>query len=302
MKIEQLEFLIEVVKAGSINAASKKIFISQQSLNQSLRNLEDELGFSVLNRTKKGVTLTEQGQVVYSAAQAIAARYEQMLEQIHMVANQESDILSGKLNIHLSPMISASIMPVVYVDYLHSYPKVQVYLQERYQDDIVAEVAQNISDVGFVLVANSLTQFFEHIPKNVELKLLASYPISIAMSPRHPLAHQHSLSLASIRDYPFIIFEAGGPQGEHALQHAVDLHVLLSTNNYNMCRELLNEGNTLMYSYPPYVRHGVFSDSVHISLNIKDTVFQLYMVYNTRACAHERRLIDSFSTILQQYL
>ena len=68
MKIEQLEFLIEVVKAGSINAASKKIFISQQSLNQSLRNLEDEIGFDVLNRTKKGVTLTERGREVFSAA------------------------------------------------------------------------------------------------------------------------------------------------------------------------------------------------------------------------------------------
>ena len=82
MKIEQLEFLIEVVKAGSINAASKKIFISQQSLNQSLRNLEDEIGFDVLNRTKKGVTLTERGREVFSAAQAIVARYDQMLRQI----------------------------------------------------------------------------------------------------------------------------------------------------------------------------------------------------------------------------
>lgn len=302
MKIEQLEFLIEVVKAGSINAASKKIFISQQSLNQSLRNLEDELGFAVLNRTKKGVTLTSQGLVVYNAAQAIVARYTQMLDQIHVQADGEGEILSGKLNIHLSPMISISIMPVVYVDYLHTYPKVQVYLQERYQDDIVAEVAQNPGDVGFVLIANSLSYFHDHIPKNVELKLLTSYPISIAMSPRHPLAHQHSLSLQSIRDYPFIIFESGGPQGEHALQNVVDLHVLLSTNNYNMCRELLNEGTTLMYSFPPYVRRGVFADCVHVPLNVKDTVFQLYMVYNTRASNRERKLIDSFSTILKQFL
>ena len=66
MKIEQLEFLIEVCRAGSINAASKKIFISQQSLNQSLRNLEEELGFTVLNRTKRGVTLTKQGLMVYN--------------------------------------------------------------------------------------------------------------------------------------------------------------------------------------------------------------------------------------------
>ncbi len=303
MKIEQLEFLIEVVKAGSINAASKKIFISQQSLNQSLRNLEDELGFQVLNRTKKGVTLTTQGVIVYNAAQAIVARYDQMIDQIHVHADRAGQyILSGKLNIHLSPMVSISIMPVAYVDYLHTYPKVQVYLQERYQDDIVAEVAQNPGDVGVVLIANSLDYFHSHIPKNVELTLLATYPISIAMSPRHPLAHQHSLSLQSIRDYPFIIYEAGGPQGEHALQNVIDLHVLLSTNNYNMCRELLNEGNTLMYSYPPYINRNVFSDSVHVPLNLKETVFQLFLVTNRRASAHDKLLIESFSNVLKQYI
>lgn len=302
MKIEQLEYLIEVVKAGSINAASKKIFISQQSLNQSLRNLEDELGCTVLNRTKKGVTLTQQGMVVYNAAQAIASRYSQMMEQIDVFEENDSHILSGKLNIHLSPMISVSIMPTVYVDYLHTHHKVQVYLQERYQDDIVAEVAQNPGDVGFVLIANSLHYFLDQIPKNVELTLLNSYPISIAMSPRHPLAHQRILSLASIRDYPFIIFEVGGLKGEHALQHLVDLHILLSTNNYNMTRELLNEGNTMMYSFSPYQSRGVFSDCVHIPLNLKDTVFQLYMVTNLRANQHEKQLIESFSHIFKQYL
>lgn len=302
MKIEQLEFLIEVCRAGSINAASKKIFISQQSLNQSLRSLEDELGFTILNRTKKGVTLSEQGVIVYNAAQAIVARYGQMLDQINASGLNSLDTLSGKLNIHLSPMISISLMPSVYVDYMHTHPKVQVYLQERYQDDIVAEVAQNPGDVGFVLIANSLRYFVDNIPQNVELKLLKSYPIYIAMSPRHPLAHQHHLSLTSIADYPFIIFETGGPKGEHALQNVVDLHILLSTNNYNMCRELLNEGNTMIYSFSPYIRRGIFNDCVHIPLNIKDITFQLYMVYNKKASNDEKRLRENFSATLENYL
>lgn len=302
MKIEQLEFLIEVVKAGSINAASKKIFISQQSLNQSLRNLEDEIGFDVLNRTKKGVTLTERGREVFSAAQAIVARYDQMLRQVSSLKDGASDAISGKINVHASPMVSASIMPVVYVDYKHSFPKVQLYCQERYQDDIIKEVSENPGDVGFVLVANTLKGFFEKIPDNVELSLLCSYPIYIAMSPRHPLAHQHTLSLQSIKDYPLIIYEAGGIQGEHALQSEIDMHILLSTNNSNMARELLSEGDALMYSFPPYVTRNAFQDCVHIPLNAKNIVFELYMVQNKKANANQRRLIDSFSSVFQQYM
>ena len=302
MKIEQLEFLIEVVKAGSINAASKKIFISQQSLNQSLRNLEDEIGFDVLNRTKKGVTLTERGREVFSAAQAIVARYDQMLCQISELKEDSTDVISGKMNVHASPMISVCILPVVYVDYKHSFPKVQLYCQERYQDDIIKDVSENPGDVGFVLVANTLKQFFDKIPDNVELSLLSTYPIYMAMSPRHPLARQHTLSLQSIKDYPLIIFEAGGIQGEHALQNEVDMHILLSTNNTNMTRELLSEGDALMYSYPPYVTRSAFPDCVHIPLNTKNIVFELYMVHNKEANQQQRRLIDSFSSIFQQYL
>ena len=183
MKIEQLEFLIEVVKAGSINAASKKIFISQQSLNQSLRNLEDEIGFPLLNRTKKGVTLTERGREVFSAAQAIVARYDQMLRQISALKEDSTEVISGKMNVHTSPMISVCILPVVYVDYKHNFPKVQLFCQERYQDDIVKEVSEHPGDVGYVLVANTLHHFFDKIPSNVELSLLNTSPIYMAMSP-----------------------------------------------------------------------------------------------------------------------
>lgn len=302
MKIEQLEFLIEVVKAGSINAASKKIFISQQSLNQSLRNLEDEIGFPLLNRTKKGVTLTERGREVFSAAQAIVARYDQMLRQISALKEDSTEIISGKMNVHTSPMISVCILPVVYVDYKHNFPKVQLFCQERYQDDIVKEVSEHPGDVGYVLVANTLHHFFDKIPSNVELSLLNTYPIYMAMSPRHPLARQHTLSLQSIKDYPLIIYEAGGIQGEHALQSEVDMHILLSTNNTNMTKELLNEGNALMYSYPPYVTRGAFPECVHIPLHTKNIFFELYMVHNKDANQQQRRLIDSFSSIFQQYI
>jgi DNA-binding transcriptional LysR family regulator len=302
MKIEQLQFLIEVVKSGSINAASKKIFISQQSLNQSLRNLENELGFDVLNRTKRGVTLTARGREVFNGAQAIVARYEQMLNSVNSISMDSTDVIRGKLNVHTSPMISICILPVVYVDYQHSFPKVQIYCQERYQDDIVKEVSEHPGDVGYVLVANTLNQFFDSKPDNVELTLINSYQIYIAMSPRHPLAHQHMISLPSLKDYPLIIYEVGSTRSEHALQDVVDMHVLLSTNNSYMVKELLNEGKAVMYSYQPYITRGAFPDCVHIPLNTKKIVFELYMVHNKEANQQQRQLIDSFSQVFQQYI
>lgn len=302
MKIDQMKYLIEVVKAGSINSASKKLFISQQSLNQSLRSLEYELGFDILTRTKKGATLTERGKEVYSAGQAIVARYEQMLDVVQKIRPQSGTHLSGQLTIYASPMISVCLLPIVYVEYMHAYSNVQVYCMEEYQNDIVQRVSENPGDLGYVLVANTLQQFFQTVPENVSLELLQSYPIYMAMSPRHPLSQHRNLSLQAIRYYPLIVFEVGGPEGEHALQNEVNLRILLSTNNYNMCRELLNEGNTMIYSYRPYMTRGVFTDCVHVPLHVKDTVFQLCRVTNKDASNKQKELTDSFNSIMLQYI
>lgn len=302
MKIEQLEYFIEVVKAGSINAASKEAYISQQNLNKSLHSLEDELGFDILNRTRRGVSLTEEGEVVFNAAQAIVARFEQMQDQVRRMKSAKENALSGRMNIHISPMLSISILPMVYVDYMHAYPEVQVYCQEKYRDQIVREVSLHTGDVGFILVPNTLDAFFADIPANVHMERLNTYPIYMAMSPRHPLAQQRSLSVQSIADYPLIVYEAGGSTGIHAFQKMADMHVVLSTNNCFMCEELLREGEALMYSYPKYIGRRVFADFVHLPVNAKNVQFELYMVYNKEATNKERCLINSFSGILQQYL
>ena len=82
------------------------------------------------------------------------------------------------------------------------------------------------------------------------MELLNTYPIYMAMSPRHPLASQRSLSLQSVSKYPLIVYEAGGFKGIHAFQKMEDMRVALSTNNYFICEDLLREGESLMYSYP----------------------------------------------------
>ena len=61
MRMDQLEYLIEISKNRSLNAAAKKLHISQQALSISIKTLEDELGFEVLYRSYQGVTLTPKG-------------------------------------------------------------------------------------------------------------------------------------------------------------------------------------------------------------------------------------------------
>ena len=65
MRIEQLQYFAEVVRTGSISSAAKNLFVSQQGISDSIKNLESEVEFPLLTRNKRGVSLTKNGEVFY---------------------------------------------------------------------------------------------------------------------------------------------------------------------------------------------------------------------------------------------
>lgn len=305
MKIDQLTALIEVVKEGSINAASKKLFVSQQSLHYALKSLEDELGTAIYYRIKGGVALTEEGQVVYSAAQAIVARHQHMLDGLEALKNTDhvcDSGLSGELSIHASPMISLSILPIAYMEYMHRYPKVQVFCKDSYQNNIVQAVADRSCDLGYILVGNHAEGFYQSVPEEVQLEHINSFPLYFGMSSNHPLALHQRLSLQAIREYPLVVYEVGGPQGEHALLNSIDMKQDLATDNYKMCCAYLNEGKALLLSFELFILYKVFADFRHVPLQKKEIYFNLYQARHRELSEDKRQLTESFDQIMKQHL
>lgn len=61
MTLQQLKYIIEIVNCGSMNLAAQKLFVSQPSLSNAVKELEKELGIEIFIRTNKGVTLSSSG-------------------------------------------------------------------------------------------------------------------------------------------------------------------------------------------------------------------------------------------------
>lgn len=78
MTFQQLEYLLEVSRTGSISGAAKNLFLAQSSVSAAISNLEEELGFAVFIRTKKGVIPTLQGAEVIEQATRICESYRAM--------------------------------------------------------------------------------------------------------------------------------------------------------------------------------------------------------------------------------
>ena len=78
MQLNQFRYLIAVDKFGSISRAAQELYISQSTISISLIRLEEELGAVLLNRSKRGVSLTAEGKSVLECAQAIEAALERL--------------------------------------------------------------------------------------------------------------------------------------------------------------------------------------------------------------------------------
>ena len=108
MRVEQLMALLEVEKAGSMNAAAEKLFMTQQNLSKMLKSLENELGHKLFITTNKGIQLTEAGLTVLKTAQAVVRQIDEMYQRLDGL--DQPVIRQGSISIELSPMLNISVM------------------------------------------------------------------------------------------------------------------------------------------------------------------------------------------------
>src|SRR5690625_443661 len=103
MNFEQLKYIVEVAKAGSISGASKKLFITQSAISQSITKMEAELGVEIFNRSRNGDVPTDIGNTIIKKALETLAK----MEEIKMVGNTDHKLMKRSIRIC---MIQSTLM------------------------------------------------------------------------------------------------------------------------------------------------------------------------------------------------
>jgi len=99
----------QVVKTGSINKAAENLYVTQPGLSDSIKKMESELGLTLLNRSKTGVTLTENGRIVARHAVNILTAYNRMLNELKLLSDDDLDNPKETLTIATSPLFAAAL-------------------------------------------------------------------------------------------------------------------------------------------------------------------------------------------------
>lgn len=174
MHIECFEYFYKVATAKSISKVANSAHISQSALSQQLQKLEESLGYKLLERSNKGVELTEKGLIVFKYADNIVRTYEAMIEQL------DEDSKSGQtIKIEACWPIATYALPCVLYKIKNKFPQHNYELISNSYDVIEENVKNNIADIGVIYGKPNDTSLSYYEIGTDKLALVASYDYKI---------------------------------------------------------------------------------------------------------------------------
>lgn len=136
MRLEDMKYFVEIVKARSINGASKTLYVAQPALSRSITTLEKELGFPLLERSKHGITPTKEGLTVYTDCVKMLQLYADCNRKWQNIAYETSDVCTA-VQIVALPMICNSTMNQVFFQIAQNYSRIHLTLFEKQLHEVL---------------------------------------------------------------------------------------------------------------------------------------------------------------------
>lgn len=205
MTLQQLTYLVKVAECGNITDAAEQLYISQPSLSTAIRNLEKEMGVTAFNRTKKGVTVTRDGEELLSFARMLLEQADIMKE--HFGVAEKRDPKFSVSCQHYSFAVNA------FVDVVNAFDadKYSFILRETQTGEIIDDVAQGKSEIGILYLSEHNEEVLTKLIKKNELEfeeLFVADP-HVFLCKDHPLAGKDLITLDDLTPYPYLVFEQG---------------------------------------------------------------------------------------------
>lgn len=205
MRIQQLEYLERIVEAGSINEAAKRLFLTQPSLSNAVKELENEMGIQIFQRSSGGISLTAEGRefMTYS---------KQILDQVNLMNERYKNGQQRKQSFSVSAQHYAFVVHA-FVELIKSVNanEYQFTLRETETQNIFNDLAQFKSELG-ILYTNGFNQkIMQRLFKENNLvftPLFVAKP-HIFVSRYNPLTSKSSVDLSDLEDFPYLSYEQG---------------------------------------------------------------------------------------------
>ena len=198
MEIKQLEYFLAVSETKSFTRAAERLFVSQPSVTNIIRSLEDELGIQLFERSQKQMLLTSEGRIFHSHVEHLMKGISHTLEEIAAIKN----LNGGELHLGVAPFGVGIVCSDFLPSFAKSYSEIHVTLTENSSNELKKQLHDGTLDLAVVTDGET--------PPDLETIAVAEEELVACCGRNHPLRRSNTLRPAELSGETLILLEDGG--------------------------------------------------------------------------------------------
>ena len=236
MNLEQLQYIVEISKSGSLTMAAQKSHITLSAISQSISLLESELGVTLFSRSRgQSAAPTTEGKVIIEKAAEILLKVNELKEE----ANNFNHTLSGELRIATIPGPTHLLVETV-ARFKKDFPNVKIEIFEKGPKEIIESILSNKMDIGLMVLDE------DYIPKNSDLvfETVLEGKMVVAVNKDSQLSGEKSVTPEMLKKETLVLYEDDIIKNflEENVAKIRDIDVLFATNNTFAIENAVEEG------------------------------------------------------------
>lgn len=264
MTLQQLMYAITTADEKSINKTAQRFYVSQPAISDAIRDLEDEIGITIFERSNRGVTTTTEGADFIVYARQVVAQYDLLKERY---IDKEQKKRFGVSAQHYTFAVKS------YIELIenHDPEKYEFSIYEGKTSEVINDVRTFRSEIGIIHLDEYNHNFLMKYLRvnNLEYKKLFDCKVFVYLSSDHPLADKKKLTSRDLEPYPCLTFNQGEENPIYLAEEPVSmfekrkiikvndrgtmLNMMVGLNGYTLCSGIIcEELNGTGYKAIPY--------------------------------------------------
>ena len=194
MNITQLKYFRAICTYHSVSNAAEFLHISQPSLSNAIKDLENEFGVLLFRRHHRGMALTPEGEALLKMSQQILGGMEQAEELMRSMGKERRHLRLG-----VPPMIGSLVLPTIYRDFLPNAQGITLNITEGGRQALMQKLRDDHVDMVFI-------SHSEPLPRDYESVKVAQFPIVFCTSKENPLSMLSCVRPEDVAETPLVLF------------------------------------------------------------------------------------------------
>lgn len=238
MELRQLRYFVCVAEHMNFSEASRRLHITQSTLSQQVKQLENELGVELLIRDSHHVRLTDNGQAFLPQARKTLSAANSCMDRIRDIQSLNTGELTIGSTYSFLPLLKETVL-----QFIRHYPGIKLNIFQGSMGTLMDMLAEEKIDIALSYKSNE-------VRPEISTHILFDNQLAVIVSEKHPLSAQSSIRLSDLERYPFAM-PAKGLQARNTFDEILSntdyrLNIRLEINEVNVLLDIVRASESLV--------------------------------------------------------